>query len=375
MPEWMQKLYQLQESYIRIAERPETWFARARTGKKENPEALAGIHSDHVLLIVDEASGVADEIFEVAEGNLTNDNILVLLISNPRRLSGYFYDTHHRQKKHWQTFHFSAVDSPLVPKAFIDSIKERYGEDHPIWPIEVLGEFPNTEEDQLISFALFDAASGRTFPQDLTAPRIGATDVARYGDDATVHTERQGSSGKLLSERRGQDTMATCGDIVKAVRDAERDGNPYDFWCIDIIGLGSGVYDRAKELQGEGTIPKECKIIGVNVAEAALDDKRYMNRRAELADTYRDWLKTGAIDPKFREQTCSVKYKAPDSRGRLVLEKKEDMKERGLDSPDRFDSFALTFAIGAATREKMQQRAQPIRKAMSGQPTQRAWWK
>lgn len=369
-------LYEWQDQYIRIKEAPEVWFARARTGRKENTEALAGVHGKHILLIGDEASGVAEEVFETAEGALTNEDILVVLIGNPIRLTGYFYETHHKRRSAWQVLHFNSEESPIVSEDYCKRWEENYGKDSPQYSVRVLGEFPTTEEDQFISFSLFDMAVERKFTLNQNFPRIGATDVARYGDDATVHCERQGNIAKLLTERRGQDTMATCGDIVQYIKQGIQDMNPYDFWCVDVIGLGSGVYDRLKELQQEGTIHKEIKLVAVNVALSPLNDKEYNSRRAELADSVRTWLKTGSIDEKFREQTCSIKFKAPDSKGRLVLEKKEEMKERGLDSPDRFDALALTFAVGDASRQKLERSRLPEHKTVRRQmKTGQVWWK
>ena len=71
MPEGIKELYEFSTDYVRIKQRPETWFARARTGRKENPEALAGLHAPFMLLIVDEASGVPDPIFHSAKSALT----------------------------------------------------------------------------------------------------------------------------------------------------------------------------------------------------------------------------------------------------------------------------------------------------------------
>lgn len=356
MPPEISVLYDHQASYVRMKYSPETAFARASTAKKENTEALAGIHADNVLMAIDEASGVVEEVFDAAEGALTNSNIFVIMISNPTRLSGYFYDSHHSDKENWQIMRFDSRESPVVDWSFVQRILDKNGEDSPRFSVRVKGEFPDTEEDQLISFKLFDAAADRKFPRDLEAARIGGTDVARYGSDCSVHSERQGNFAAMLHERKGQDTMATCGDIVKYIRQGEEEDNPFDYWLIDIIGVGSGVFDRAKELQAEGVIPDYVKIIGVNVSTSPMDDTEYSNQRAELADKVRIWLATASIDPAFREQTCAIKYLPVDSKGRLVIEKKEDMKERGLDSPDRFDSLCLTFAIGAATRAKIRQR-------------------
>ena len=85
LPDGVKKLYERTNEYIRISGFAETWFARARTGKKENPEALAGLHADDLMILADEASGVAEEVFTTSESALTNENTLFLMISNPTR--------------------------------------------------------------------------------------------------------------------------------------------------------------------------------------------------------------------------------------------------------------------------------------------------
>jgi len=114
LPAVIKEKYDWSANYVRIKESPETWFARAKTARKEKPEALAGIHGDFVLFLIDEASGVPQEIFNTAEGALTEDNIIVIMISNPTRLIGYFYDSHHNDKDNWHTLNFSSIDSPIV---------------------------------------------------------------------------------------------------------------------------------------------------------------------------------------------------------------------------------------------------------------------
>ena len=127
MPIELQGIFEWQSAYYRVTESPHKWYARARTGKKENPEALAGLHADHVALFADEASAVPDEIYRATEGSLTSKDFLFIMIGNPTRLEGFFYDTHHDDKKNWQTFQFSSLDSSLVEPGFDERIKAKYG--------------------------------------------------------------------------------------------------------------------------------------------------------------------------------------------------------------------------------------------------------
>ena len=145
MPPEMQKFFVWTNTHIRIVENPNVWFARAKTARKEAPEALAGIHGEHVFLVVDEASGVPDEIFLTAEGFLTDKNTLVMLISNPTRLEGYFFDAFHEDKANWTCLNFSSVDSPVVDSEFINRITQKYGVDSDEYRVQVMGDFPRDD--------------------------------------------------------------------------------------------------------------------------------------------------------------------------------------------------------------------------------------
>jgi len=149
MPESVGNLYDHQAHYIRMTESKDTWWARAKTARKESPEALAGIHGDAVMLLIDEASGVPEEIFNTAEGALTEENILVVMISNPTRITGYFFQSHNMKEggdgDDWEKFHFSTVDCPRVTEAYEQRIIKKHGKDSDEYKIRVLGDFPSSE--------------------------------------------------------------------------------------------------------------------------------------------------------------------------------------------------------------------------------------
>lgn len=132
---------------MRISERPESWFARARPGDKDNAEALAGVHSEygHVLLIADEASGVDEAVFNTAKGALTSDNTLFIMISNPTRLEGYFYKSHTELSPFFQRLNFSGMESPIVSNKYVDEILAEAGADSDEYRYRVLGLFPKVE--------------------------------------------------------------------------------------------------------------------------------------------------------------------------------------------------------------------------------------
>lgn len=350
MPEGIKALFEVLDSYVRIKERYKTWFARAATGRKENPEALAGVHGEHVALIADEASGVHEVIFETVRGALTNANIFLILISNPTRLSGFFYNAHHRNRQKWQALRFDSRESPLVDHGFVEDIIDDYGEESPQFSIRVKGDFPASEEDQLISNELFDASAARPKATDIGYVRSLGVDVARYGGDRTALVERQGGSLEVRKIRHDQDTVATANDVMVELKVGREQGNPYDFVFVDVIGVGAGVYDTLKDRQKNSEIPKSTRLVAVNVSETAEKSEEHMNKRVELWHRFKKWLETGSVDPKLKEESCAVKYGKPDAKGRNTLEPKEHTKERIGLSPDLADAGILTFAIGPMRR-------------------------
>jgi hypothetical protein len=344
MPEDVKNIYDWSTSYIRMVDSPETWFARAKTARKENPEALAGIHADHVLMVADEASGVPEEIYNTAEGALTNANILVLLISNPTRLIGYFYNTHNRDSANWQTLSFGSLNSPIVDYEYVERIKELHGEDSDEYSIRVLGEFPRADSiDDKGYVPLFAEGDVTYIPDEYefrshNAPgtRLGI-DCAGEGKDKTVWTIRDRAAGKKLAEENlstpigiAQKTLTLC--------------THYGLKEVYFDGMGVGA-KAAQEFQRMCLDQNEP--IGVNVVltqEKAQDADKYMNIRAETAFRMKDWIRAGGqlVQDKCWEELSMIKYRRT-LRGKIQVMPKLDMRKILGKSPDYFDSLALTF--------------------------------
>jgi len=140
---------------------PSEAFISCRTSRAETPEALQGVHSDNVLLICDEASGIPEQVFEAAAGSMSGHNASTILLGNPTRSSGFFFDTHHRQAGEWWTRKVSCVDSGLVSDEYVSEMKVRYGEESNAYRVRVLGEFPARDDDTVISLELVESAQRR----------------------------------------------------------------------------------------------------------------------------------------------------------------------------------------------------------------------
>jgi hypothetical protein len=317
------------------------WFALGLSTDK--PERFQGFHAEYILLIVDEASGVDQRIFEAAEGFLTSPGARLLLIGNPTQLSGEFYNAFRSPLYH--KIHISAFDSPnlkagkiirpyLVTPQWVEEKRLKWGEDSPLWYSRVLGEFPEQGDDTLIPLAWIEAAQQRWQMMPRGEPGELGVDVARYGTDTTVIILRQGSRAEVIAQLRGQDTMEVTGAVINALRETEA-----KVAKVDVVGLGVGVADRLKE--------QRYPVQEMNAGEAAQDKERFVNKRAEWYWALRERFQVGDIaippDDELASQLASLKYKF-DSRGRIQIESKEDMRKRGLPSPDKADALMLAFA-------------------------------
>ena len=317
------------------------WGVEGRLWSEENPDAYAGVHNfDGVMLIFDEASGIADPIWAVSAGFFTENtpNRFWLAFSNPRRNTGYFYEAFNAKRDFWRNKTVDARSVEGTDKAVYEQIIQEYGPDSVQAHVEVYGEFPSAGDDQFIPVYLVDDAFARPRYKDATAPVIIGVDPARFGADATVIAVRQGRDLNAIKRYRGDDTMEIVGRVIEAIEEY----NPA-LVVIDEGGLGAGVVDRLKE--------QRYKIKGVNFGNKSVKPIMYGNKRAEMWGLMRDWLKTASIpaDKLLKSDLTSPKMK-PDSKGTIFLEGKKEMKARGLASPDAADAIAVTFAFPVASR-------------------------
>lgn len=326
----------------RLKSKPSESFAVARTSRPERPEALQGFHSENILFLIDEASGVADNVFEVAEGALSTDGAFVVMAANPTRQSGYFFDSHHKMRAAWAPLHWNGEDSPRVSREYIANMRKKYGERSPVYKVRVKGEFV-AAADGVISLELCEAAKVREVAVTPSARTIWGVDVARFGDDSSALAKRRGNHQlEPVKEWWGKDTMQTAG-LVKAEWDATPEKQRPIAINVDVIGIGAGVVDRLKEMG--------LPVVGINVAETeAVNDKQerqFHRLRDELWWKGREWLE--AKDCKLCDDDETIaELTTPTyslmSNGLIKVEGKDELKARGVKSPDRADAWLLTFA-------------------------------
>ena len=219
---------------------------------------------------------------------------------------------------------------------------EQYGEDSTVARVEVLGEFPSYDNDTVIPMELCRSAVMREVDLTVSEPIVWGIDVARFGGDNSALCKRQGNTVLEMKTYNSMDLMSLCGAIKNEYDDATVLEKPQEI-LVDVIGVGSGVVDRLSELN--------LPVIGVNVGESPSSKKNYLNLRAELWFKIKEWLSGRDVflpsDDELVQQLVSPIYKYT-STGKVKLESKEEMKKRGIKSPDKADALALTFASTSA---------------------------
>ena len=339
LPDGFRNLFEFKSDKINLIGVKDS-FAVARTARREQPEALQGFHSPNMLFIADEASGIDNIIFEVAEGSLSTKGAKVILTGNPTRSSGYFYDCFHTMKHRWKTFTVSCHDSQYVNPSFIADMAKKYGEDSNVFRIRVLGEFPESNDDAIIPLHLISEATTRDIDPS-TDDVIWGLDIARHGNDRTALAKRQGNTLlEKIKTWKNKDLMETVGIVVSEYEALPYSKRPTEI-LIDSIGLGAGVADRLQEMN------LNCQITAVNVAELPSMQDKYMRLRDELWFLVREWFESRDVkiidDEELVAELTTPSFSFM-SNGKIKVESKEQMKKKGHNSPDLADALCLTFA-------------------------------
>jgi len=341
MPDGLKELIEVTSAKVELTGQDS--FAVARTARRETPEALQGFHSPNMLFLVDEASGVDNIIFEVGEGAMSTEGAKTVMTGNPTRTSGYFYEAFNKMKDSFFTMKVSSQDSTQVGPKFIEDMKVKYGEDSNIYRVRVLGEWPEADDDVVIPLHLLQSAADRDQVAADTTPVVWGLDVARFGTDKSALCKRKGNVvTEPIKSWRNKDLMEMCGIILNEYETTTWSDRPVEI-LIDSIGLGAGVVDRLTEL--------DLPVRGINVAESASMGERYGRLRDELWFLGKEWFEARDCTIPEQEELIDDLSKPRFSflsNGKLKVEGKDEMKRRGLNSPDLADAFCLTFASRAS---------------------------
>lgn len=333
---------------------PEEWFAVARTASK--PDALQGFHADDILYIIDEASGVDDKVFEPVLGALSTPGARLLMCGNPTQLSGFFYDSHHKNRGSYSTFHIDGRSSSRVSKDFVNTIITMYGEDSDVFRVRVAGDFPRQENDVFIPLPLVEKSIMTQWdePKNPASIHIGC-DVARFGDDKTVIGYKVDEKVDFFRRISGQDTMKTADNIIEL---GELLLRRYNYQKsipvkVDDSGVGGGVVDRLRQIKKNQ--PERFNwldIVPVMFGQRISHDF-YHDSTTYMMSIVKKLLMPYTEDglPKPVElilpddndligQLSTRKYGMTEQ-SKIRVESKEAMKKRGLHSPDEADCVLL----------------------------------
>lgn len=324
-----------------------TWRIDAIPWSETNPEAFAGLHNAgaRTLVIFDEASAISNVIWEVTEGALTDKDTekFWLCFGNPTRNTGRFFDCFNRFRHRWVHRHIDTRNAVMSDKVQIQKWIDDYGEDSDFVKVRVRGVFPSSSNMQFISRDVVDTAAQReSEPQSIiTTVCILGVDVARFGDDRSVIFCRVGMDARSWKHReyRGLDGWQLGAKVAEFYNDLVSAGARRVVINIDAGGVGSSPLDWLRK--------NGYEVNGINFGESPSRKDLYANKRAEIWARGREWLKAGGqienSDDLITDLTGVEFDYTP--KNLLLLEKKEDMKKRGLSSPDLADALMLTLAI------------------------------
>lgn len=319
----------------------ESWRCDAQTCREENSESFAGLHAadSTPFFIFDEASAIPAKIWEVGEGGMTDGEPMWFAFGNPTRTSTRFHACFHGQRHRWITRRVDSSACQITNKTQIEQWAHDYGRDSDFFKVRVLGEFPSQSSLQFIGRDLVTDAMERDLPSARGETVIIGCDIARFGDDSTVLYFRQGRDARTYPpiKLKGADTMQVASRIAEQIN-LFRSAGHHVLAAIDGGGVGGGVIDRLRSIGHD--------VDEVQFGSRALDPRKYAQRRSELWGLMRDWLKVGAIanDQELLDDLTGPEY-GFSSTEQVQLEKKSDMKARGLSSPDVADALAITFAV------------------------------
>lgn len=315
---------------------PETWFTSAEPNTEHNSEAFAGRHAKYVLMIFDEASAIPDRIFEVSEGAMSTPCAQWYCFGNPTKNTGRFKECFGKDKKRWTTRHVDSRTAKMTNKKELDEWIDTYGLDSDFVRVRVLGLFPRQGAMQFIPSDIVEKAMLQESPFEAWGliPVVIGVDVARYGDDKSTIAVRQGRKLHEIRKFRELNTMQLAAEVVVAMKDYGGAAAVF----VDGVGVGAGVVDRLQMLG--------YPVIEINGGATAFDEVQFYNATAEQWYRMREWIKGADLPTKDNELRLALIGREYyfDDKERIRLERKIDMKKRGLSSPDEADALAHTFA-------------------------------
>ena len=307
--------------------------------------AFQGIHRRYVMVVLDEAGGIPTDLYTAAEAVTTTADSRVLAIGNPDRRGTEFHRIF-REDETWNKIKISAFDTPnftgekvpeklkplLIQPTWVDRQKIAWGEDSARYRSKILAEFPEEDDTTFFSQQAIDKAVDTSFDEDMTIPVVLGVDLARFGDDdSVIYTNRGG-----LLRHYATWNKANAVESANRVHEAAIALGATEV-RVDATGLGAPVVDMLASMADGKYI-----VISVIGSAASPDSTRWLNARAAGYDSLREGMIMGRIDvdlddKDLLDEMMGIKYKF-SNKGSIQIESKDDMRSRGLKSPDRLDA-------------------------------------
>jgi len=315
------------------------WFALGFS--TDEPGRITGFHNKHVLVVIDEAAGMGDEVYGAIDNPLSAGHTRLLLLGNPTNNTGKYHEAF--TSENYKSFHISAYDTPsftgegdypfLISPQYVEQKRKEWGEDSPLYEVYILGQFPSGEGDRLIPFARAEVAVSRDITPGKDDMVAMGVDTARFGEDENALYVRKGD--KVIDSHfwRKSDTDGCIGRIHVKIK--EHNPNVVN---VD-EGYNPGIVD--------GLVSLGLPVKAVTFQGKASDTKVFANIRAEMWWNLAQRFKYGNIsipdDKTLLKQLTDIKLKDPNKLAQMLVESKEEMRKRGVKSPDRGDALALCF--------------------------------
>lgn len=335
MPPSISSRFEKTSEYLRVLDCRDKWYARVVTGTKENPANVSWVHAKNVLALVDEAPWVEDIVMDAVKGMMTSENAILIMIWNPIRLSGYFYDSHNKLADNFQLMAFSGLDSPNVDKKYVEEQAQEFGIDSDEYRFNVLWEFPKEEwaDDWWRIPLLQQSDLHLTSNAELKPFKLGI-DPAGQGRDESKFVVRDNFKARVVASEKTSDakSVAWLGLTLLTQYDI-----PADNVYIDNFWVWANV---SQELAFA-----RVRANAINVGNPANDKKRFKNIRAEAYWNLREWILKWweLVNNKAREEELlKIKYRR-DLDWRIQIMPKAEMKKKMWKSPDSCDALMLTF--------------------------------
>lgn len=347
------EMFEQTKSEIYAKDAQQTWRMEARTWARDADaeqigNALAGIHAQYVMWLLDETGDYPESILPVCEGIFNGNPIEAHIVQagNPTRLAGPLYRACTVARTLWKVIEITADpdDPKRTSRVSVEVAREQikqWGRDNPYVLVRIFGQFPPADFNALIGPDEVRAAMNRYYRKDEIgqAPLIFGVDVAAYGDDASVIFPRRGIQAYKPMRYRNIDSTQGAGQVNRAWTDLNADAV-----FIDATGgFGAGWVDQLRNINRHP--------VGVQFAGKAHHAERYANKRTEMYFDLIQWIREGGALPDIPELLAALTQTTyAFSKGRLLLEPKDDIKKKLGYSPDDADALALTFAEPVASK-------------------------